>query len=305
MIGTETGGDGVAQHDEVDRLAVPLLPDLVRARRDVPERVADPAPARSRPAASAPPSCRTPHRRRSHRNAPAPMPNRAKSLVRMRSFNQSRTNEAPHRDDSRPNGPRHPVARTHPDRRRQVHDEPMDTLEHRPLSSAQYSWLRRELADWQAAGIVDTPTADAIAARYRDAGDNHRRFSLGRILLFLGGAFVGVGLIWLVAANLDALPPLLRFLAVAAIWLALISAAELSRAAGAVRGSLRLMAALAFGAVIFRGRAVLAGACVRPRPRRLLGARDPRPRLRLPRTDVAGGRRRHRHRLVGLAAAVE
>ncbi len=128
----------------------------------------------------------------------------------------------------------------------------MDTLEQRPVSSVQYSWLRRELADWQAAGIVDTGTADAIVARYRDAGDRHRRFSLGRILLFLGGTFVGVGLIWLVAANLDALPPLLRFLAVAAIWLALVAAAELSRAAGAVRGSLRLMAALAFGAVIFQ-----------------------------------------------------
>ena len=128
----------------------------------------------------------------------------------------------------------------------------MDTLEQRPVSSAQYSWLRRELADWQAAGIVDAGTADAIAARYLDAGDRHRRFTLGRILLFLGGAFVGVGLIWLVAANLDQLPPLLRFLAVAAIWLALIAAAELSRAAGAVRGSLRLMAALAFGAAIFQ-----------------------------------------------------
>lgn len=128
----------------------------------------------------------------------------------------------------------------------------MDTLEQRPVSSSQYSWLRRELADWQTAGIVDAGTADAIAARYLDAGDRHRRFSLGRILLFLGGAFVGVGLIWLVAANLDALPPLLRFLAVAAIWLALIAAAELSRASGAVRGSLRLMAALAFGAVVFQ-----------------------------------------------------
>ena len=131
----------------------------------------------------------------------------------------------------------------------------MDTTQTRqqhPVSSEHYRWLRRELADWQADGIVDAGTAQAITARYRDAGDTHRRFSLGRLLLFLGAAFVGVGLIWLVAANLEQLPPMLRFVAVAAIWLALIAAAELTRAAGAVRGALRLMAALAFGAVIFQ-----------------------------------------------------
>ncbi|WP_310526381.1 DUF2157 domain-containing protein [Nocardioides sp.] len=128
----------------------------------------------------------------------------------------------------------------------------MDTIEQRPVSSDHYRWLRRELADWQAEGIVDAGTAQAITARYLEVGDRHRRFSLGRILLLLGAAFVGVGLIWLVAANLDQLPPLLRFVAVAAIWLALIAAAELSRVTGAVRGSLRLMAALALGAVIFQ-----------------------------------------------------
>jgi uncharacterized membrane protein len=131
----------------------------------------------------------------------------------------------------------------------------MDTMEtgrQHPVSSEHHRWLRRELTDWQAEGLVDAGTAQAIAERYHDAGDGHRRFSLGRLLLFLGAAFVGVGLIWLVAANLDALPPVLRFAAVAAIWLALISAAELTRVSGAVRGALRLMAALAFGAVIFQ-----------------------------------------------------
>lgn len=128
----------------------------------------------------------------------------------------------------------------------------MDTTEQRPVSSDHYRWLRRELADWQAEGIVDAGTAEAITARYVEVGDRHRRFSLGRLFLFLGAAFVGVGLIWLVAANLDQLPPMLRFVAVAAIWLALTAAAELSRATGAVRGTLRLMATLAFGAVIFQ-----------------------------------------------------
>lgn len=128
----------------------------------------------------------------------------------------------------------------------------MDTIEQRPVSSDHYRWLRRELAEWQADGIVDAATAEAITARYLEVGDRQRRFTLGRLLLLLGAAFVGIGLIWLVAANLDQLPPLLRFVAVAAIWLALISAAELSRVSGAVRGSLRLMATLAFGAVIFQ-----------------------------------------------------
>ncbi|EON25263.1 membrane protein [Nocardioides sp. CF8] len=120
-----------------------------------------------------------------------------------------------------------------------------------PIPEERAAWLRRELDDWQRAGLVDAAQAAAIGSRYRGV-EAHRRVSLGRILLVLGAAFVGVGLIWLVAANLDQLPPLLRFAAVAAIWLALMAGAELSRAAGAVRGALRLMASLAFGAVIFQ-----------------------------------------------------
>ncbi|WP_297733793.1 DUF2157 domain-containing protein [Nocardioides sp.] len=132
----------------------------------------------------------------------------------------------------------------------------MDTMQTKqrqhPVSSEHYRWLRREVVEWQTEGLVDADTAQAITGRYLDAGTSHRRFSLGRLLLFLGGAFVGVGLIWLVAANVDELPPMLRFVAVAAIWLALIAAAELTPATGSVRGALRLMASLAFGAVVFQ-----------------------------------------------------
>ncbi len=128
----------------------------------------------------------------------------------------------------------------------------VDTRKQHPVSRDHYRWLRRELVEWQAEGIVDAITAETISARYLEVGDRHRRFSLGRLLLFLGAAFVGVGLIWLVAANIDQLPPLLRFAAVAAIWLALLAAAELLAVTGAVRGSLRLLATLAFGAVIFQ-----------------------------------------------------
>ena len=81
--------------------------------------------------------------------------------------------------------------------------------------------------------------------------------SLARLLLGLEAAFVGVGLIWLVAANLGQLPPLLRFTAVAAIWFALLVTGEAlharrSRLPSPVVGSARLLAALAFGAMIFQ-----------------------------------------------------
>ena len=107
----------------------------------------------------------------------------------------------------------------------------MNTLEPRPVSSAHYRWLRHELADWQTEGIVDagtgrhaSPPATSTPATGTAASRSAACCSSS------AAAFVGVGLIWLVAANLDQLPPMLRFVAVAAIWLALIAAAELSRA---------------------------------------------------------------------------
>jgi uncharacterized membrane protein len=80
------------------------------------------------------------------------------------------------------------------------------------------------------------------------------------LLLTLGAGFVGVGLIWLVAANLDQLPPLARFVAVTAIWLALLATGETlavrhARQPGFPRPlvfSVRLLAALSLGAVIFQ-----------------------------------------------------
>ncbi|HEX6148297.1 DUF2157 domain-containing protein [Nocardioides sp.] len=126
----------------------------------------------------------------------------------------------------------------------------------RPASPSQLSWLRTELAAWQHEGLIDPALAATLAARYHES----RRFSVGRLLLTLGAVFVGVGLIWLVAANLDQLPPTLRFVAVAAIWVALLAAGEAfaarhQRQPGIPRPlvfSVRLLAALALGAVIFQ-----------------------------------------------------
>jgi uncharacterized membrane protein len=123
----------------------------------------------------------------------------------------------------------------------------------RKATPAQLEWLGKELTVWRAEGLVHDDQADAILRRYHAT----RRFSLARLLLALGAVFVGVGLIWLVAANLDQLPPLLRFVAVASIWLALLVGAEIlySRKPlipSQVVGSVRLLAALAFGAVVFQ-----------------------------------------------------
>ena len=123
----------------------------------------------------------------------------------------------------------------------------------RPATPAQLEWLGRELTIWRADGLLHDDQADAILRRYHAT----RRFSLSRLLLALGAVFVGVGLIWLVAANLDELPPLLRFFTVASIWLALLVAGEVLHAKqplmpSQVVGSIRLLAALAFGAVVFQ-----------------------------------------------------
>ena len=87
--------------------------------------------------------------------------------------------------------------------------------------AGRLAWLESELASWHDAGLVDDAQAQAIRGRYVAA----RRFSLARLLLLLGGGFVGVGLLWLVASNLDELSPLLRFLVVTALWLGIVATA--------------------------------------------------------------------------------
>jgi uncharacterized membrane protein len=130
----------------------------------------------------------------------------------------------------------------------------------RPVPPGQLAWLERELAGWRDAGIVDAAQAQAIRSRYVGA----RRFSLTRLLVFVGGGFIGVGLLWLVATNLADLSPLLRFTVVTALWLGFVATAEVlaGRRAhrgvdaedgpGPIVGAFRLISALAFGAVVFQ-----------------------------------------------------
>lgn len=123
----------------------------------------------------------------------------------------------------------------------------------RPATPGQLAWLGREVAAWQADGLVTGEQAAALLGRYHEV----RRLDLSRLALGLGAVFAGVGVIWLVAANLDGLPPLGRFVAVTAFWLAVTLGAELlahrtrTRRSPAV-GALRGLAALAYGAVVFQ-----------------------------------------------------
>jgi uncharacterized membrane protein len=129
-----------------------------------------------------------------------------------------------------------------------------------PATRSQLDWLAVQLARWQAEGLVDQDQADRIARRYHA----DHRFSLGRLLLTLGAVFVGVGVIWLVAANLTDLSPVVRFGAVSVFWLACLGTGEAlaarheddvvggARVGSPLVGAVRLMAALAFGAVVFQ-----------------------------------------------------
>lgn len=124
----------------------------------------------------------------------------------------------------------------------------------RSVSPRQLAWLRTELADWASDGLISDDQAERIAVRYRPGAD-HARVSVGRVLLSLGGGFVGIGLIWLVAANLDQLSPLARFVAVTAIWLAFLVVGEVlasRRVSPAVVGAARLLAALGIGTVVLQ-----------------------------------------------------
>lgn len=123
-------------------------------------------------------------------------------------------------------------------------------------SPAQLHWFEGELSQWQAEGLVD----DALAVTLRGRYVASRRVTLARIVLTLGALFVGVGLIWLVAANLDQMAPWLRFTVMVAIWLGMVVVSEvLARrrevegdVASPVVGAVRLLAGGAYGAVVFQ-----------------------------------------------------
>lgn len=123
----------------------------------------------------------------------------------------------------------------------------------RPVSPAQLAWLTREVGRWTSDGVVTSGQADAILDTYRAV----RRWSLAALALWLGAAFVGVGVIWLVAANLDRFAPLGRFVTVTILWVAAVAAADLLARRVRTRrspvvGGMRGLAALLYGAVVMQ-----------------------------------------------------
>ena len=125
----------------------------------------------------------------------------------------------------------------------------MDTAV-RSVPAGTLAWLEGELEAWQAEGRLDAAAAQGIRARYTA----RRRFSLARLGLGLGGAFLSVGVLWLVASNLDQLSPGVRFGGVVLLWLAAVAGAEVlaSRSGGPAVTALRLLGAMAFGGVVFQ-----------------------------------------------------
>ncbi|MCB0906118.1 MAG: DUF2157 domain-containing protein [Nocardioidaceae bacterium] len=130
------------------------------------------------------------------------------------------------------------------------------TAPSRAVSSRELSWLRGELPHWTADGLISEDQSARILQRYHAS----RGFSLATLVLTLGSLFVGVGLIWLVAANLDQLSPLARFLVVAAFWVVATVTGEWlaarHRQSGGIPspvvGAVQLLAAASFGAVVFQ-----------------------------------------------------
>ncbi len=121
----------------------------------------------------------------------------------------------------------------------------------RPVSAEHLRWLRSELDYFTAAQVISRESADAVLASYAEPS---ARFSLIRLALALGGTFAGIGVIWLVAANLDQLSPLARFALVTALWLISLGVVWWldQRRPGPLVEVAQGVSALAFGAVIMQ-----------------------------------------------------
>ena len=126
----------------------------------------------------------------------------------------------------------------------------------RPATPSQLDWLGPRCPS----GAPPAGSTTGPRQRSSRATTRRRRFDLSRLLLTLGAAFVGIGILWLVASNLDQLSPLTRFLVVAAFWLAFLVGGELlarrREHGGAIPspvvGAVRVLAALTFGALVMQ-----------------------------------------------------
>lgn len=154
-------------------------------------------------------------------------------------------------------------------------DEDAGRVGTRTVPPSRLRWLQAELADWQEDGLLTPQAAAAIRGRYV-AGT---RSALLSLVVGLGAAFLAVGLLWLVAVNLERFAPGVRFGAVVALWLGLAVLGQVlapRNPASPGHGTTptlasvcRLLAAAAFGAVIFQAAQSLQVPAYEPR---LVGA---------------------------------
>lgn len=109
--------------------------------------------------------------------------------------------------------------------------------------------LRKDIARWQAAGLIDERTASALL---HDAENRPGGISFGSILAILAAVLLAAALLLLIAANWESFPRLFRVgLIFAAIILGYVGGAWLKlRGQGAFGEALWLLAATAFGAGI-------------------------------------------------------
>lgn len=127
-----------------------------------------------------------------------------------------------------------------------------------PITAEHQRWLGSQLPLWQDQGWIDAAAVEQIEGSYELVSG--KRLNLARLLLSIGGAFVGIGVIWLVAANLDALSPMVRLGAVFALYAAALVGAEWLAGRRAHQGSIpspvvhamRIVATLLLGGVIFQ-----------------------------------------------------
>ena len=115
------------------------------------------------------------------------------------------------------------------------------------ISPRRLEWLHEQVAAWQAEGLVDEGQARALRDRY----EPNTRAALTTFAFVLGAAFLGIGVLALIATNVeyDELSPATRFGAVAAMWLGFTVAGTTVRRFGS---PLRVLAALLFGGVVFQ-----------------------------------------------------
>jgi len=112
------------------------------------------------------------------------------------------------------------------------------------------SKVRLDIDRWVAAGLIDRATGDVL---YRDVQDNERRgFSFGSILAILAALLFGAAILIFVASNWEAIPRIVRVLALFGVILAgYVGGAALKLSDhGTIGEAVWLVAAAAFGGAI-------------------------------------------------------